>query len=149
MDRENRYKLVEIDLTDDTSVAGGGTVNNQLLQPPVGFIYEAIDFYWNVPGVGGATGAHYCYIQWDAAGTRQIMIAANTDTNGIRYRNQDWDLSSSDAPSSQPSQGFTPNCKIIASNSIPVYFQYKNSLDTAQAGTRTLIIVAKMYREAP
>jgi len=148
MDRENNYKLEIVDLSDDTEVAHTVGTNTQLLQPPVGFVYEVMAIDYDAPTIGGSSsGTHRLYITPDSFISPVALIIA-TFASYVRIRDFQFYGNQAETPSAAASQFTIINSGLVASYDHPITFEYFNWTDVAQAGTRALIFVVKKYREA-
>ena len=146
-EREDRYKLEIIDISDDTQVNAAADITNQL-KPPVGFIYEIVQVYISIPDpVGSAAGTHTLACTSFGMGGPAFTGTATTG-NVIRYRWWALAADSSEAPSGATQQADILMSNIYASNSIPLDLKYTNSTDVNQTGTRTMEFLVKKYREA-
>ena len=144
------YKLVKVDLTDNTSVADSGGTNTQTLQPPVGKIYQVVDIIYKCPSPGGTS-----------SGTHEINIF-HPDTkigdyySGVRGKSAHGDAiaihkacvtaTTQEVPSSEREQWHQIR-NIICSNEYEVSFEYTNDTDVANAQNRQCYVLAKEFSE--
>jgi hypothetical protein len=145
-EKENRYRLLLLDETESTTVNAGAN-GDISLQPPDGYIYEVISFKWSIPGIAASAGNHNVYIYIDLTRSFAIATAQNVGTNNIVYNYDNWETAASETPSQVREQFKLPE-HIIASNDYPVLFRYANGTDTNQTGSRILILLIRVFREA-
>jgi len=149
---EDNYKLVEIDLSDDTQVNSGGASNTQTLQPDAGYVYEIINMNISIPdAVGSTAGTHVLQIYWKAAYETGDLIAVMSATTGNAISAGYGGTITGDNyedPGNAREQFLMLRNTTICSNTYPISFTYTNNLDANQTGTRTIKILAKQRREA-
>jgi hypothetical protein len=150
---EPYFKLKLIDLSDNTTVASGGGTNTQTLQADVGFIYEIVKFWINIPdAVGSTANTHTLDVYFDASFTGQsrFLRMVSTSGNAILTLNQIFSADSSEIPSGSDEQFDLLNgiAKTYVNNTNTLKFLYTNGLDANQTGTRTIKILVKEYKEA-
>jgi len=141
--------IKEIDLSDNTSVAGGGGTNTQTLQPPEGLCYLITRLWIEIPDpVGSGANDHRLEVYWDASFTtasRLLYCLSNfgsdisTNAGGL--------VATTEVPSSQNQQSeiLTGIARSWASYDSPIYFLYTNNTDVAQAGTRTIKMIVEVW----
>ena len=134
-----------IDLSDSTSVASSGT-NVQTLTPPPGFVYQIITLYCVIPAIGGASGNHNLEIQNANLTSGNYLKIEGTD-GAIATISYNKLLADSENPTAEREQVMVIVNQLICNNSNPIVFTYSNDSDTAQAGTRTIELLVKVYKE--
>lgn len=151
MDRENKYKLVMLDLTKTGTLAHAPTTETTLLQAPVGFIYEVVDITFTAGDpAGSGAGTHKLEATWtngDAAKTI-FKIISNFGGSVLIFRNG-FQGSASESPAAAADQyDIIHRGPLKVSNTVTIDIKYNNSTDVDQAADRDLFIVVKKYREA-
>ncbi len=146
--RLNNYKIVIVDLSDDTTVTHVPTAISVTLRPSEGFVYEVIDFGYNAPTPGGSgAGTHGLIVKYTGAYSHLIQIAQAFGASlRIRY---DGFTGTAEVPVNIADQyNLMQGGRICVSNDVPLDIEYTNTTDADQAGTRTCILVCKMNPEA-
>jgi hypothetical protein len=146
------FKLKQIDLSDDTTVAASGT-NTQSLTPPAGKIYRIISILYVAPDPSGSSsGTHE--LEWRYNGFTQGssgrlgFVQGNTGS-GISVSSNRYVGNASEVLSSETLQHqlITLGC-MYCSSTYTIDFKYDNDTDVSQTGTRTLLIMVLEYDEA-
>jgi hypothetical protein len=146
------FKLKQIDLTDNTTVAHAPSSNTQTLQPPAGKIYEIVRiFYLAGDPAGSSAGTHSLTVTYDTTYTTYFGILYMSSTTGNDLATYFSLLvgNSAEAPASDTIQAQLNNGvgQLLASHDYPISFIYTNSTDVDQTGTRRLVILVKEYDE--
>ena len=121
------------------------------LQPPEGTIYKIIDLRVHIPdGIGSSSGTHWLAgYHFGAVDYRDKLfnILSNfgntieVTTNGFG--------GDSESPSTQPEQlHFMFDGCLWANYDNPFLFRYSNALDVNQTGTRKLVLLVAVCKEA-
>lgn len=148
MDRENMFKIIQIDLSDDTLVTHAPTSTTATLQPPKGFVYQVLNIYCLIPiPAGGTAGTHRLTQRYQNQHTASFLgyldSVFGTTIVIIGYSMN----ATTEVPSgSRNQEEFIRFLK--CTHDQPIDFIYKNSTDADQVGTRTLVITVMKYREA-
>jgi len=143
------YKIDEIDLSDNTSVAATGT-NTQVLQPPVGKFYKIKWISYSAPDpAGSSAGTHKLDCSYDAIydDTKRIFQIVSTTGNSVLIYTGAFVGDSSETPSAAASQLLLITDGLVVTNAHPICFRYTNSTDVAQAANRELYIMVEIHNE--
>jgi len=146
--REDLYKIKRIDLTNDATVAHTGGTETQTLQPDVGFVYEIIDIYIDIPySVGDTAGTHELSIKYQNQ-TEELSFIKSAFNNKLTVGTNGYYGSDTESPTAMSDQLNIMRHSIAVSHDQPLDFVYTNDLDADNTGTRAIEILVKQYREA-
>ena len=150
MERGSRFRLELIDASDDTSVGAGTNITNTIT-PPVGKIYQVID--WDVhipiPG-GGGSGSHELHVRtMNGGSTSQNKLYVKTAFGAELSIGGYFEMvgATTESPSGTAPQNLILTGEVWCDHTNPLKFYYKNDADVAQAGTRRMKILVKEYNE--
>ena len=146
------FKVKIISLTDDTQVNSGGGTDTKYLKPDLGYIYEMVLVNIDIEDAAGSTaGTHQIKIIYEASQTEftiDNLIAFYRGTTGQDITTA---YTRPDGPDYEKPSTYIDSTlyeKRYATNTNPLSFQYTNSLDAHQTGTRIIEIMVKEYKEA-
>ena len=147
MGREDNYTIEVVDLSDATAVNAAAS-NTQLLQPPVGFVYEVIDVGYSAANpAGSGSGTHQIYMEFQGALSDMIRVKGNFGS-AVEIAVSGFIGNNNETPAAIADQMRMMHHELFASNSVPLDCTYTNNTDVQKTGTRSLIFVVKKYREA-
>jgi len=142
------FTVIQVDLSDDTTVAHAPTTVETLLQPPEGYAYQLI--MWNIrmpDPAGSAAGTHTlrCHQQGlSYIDNRLWQAVSNTGTDIVvgRYFQI---IATTDSPSQSSDQSDMMRGGCWATHAMPIIFEYTNGTDVDQSGTRKIQLLVKKY----
>jgi len=151
MDREINFKIVALDLSDDTQVNSGGGTHVTYIKPDVGYIYEVINIEYRAvdPDGGGAStsGTHQVEFQVPDQLFWLIKVVADFGNNTSIF-GSGFNGNNSETPAAVADQYEAMHKWLSASNSCPITVTYTNNTDKHQTGTRDFHVLVKKRREA-
>ena len=148
MDRENNYIVELLNLSEVDTVTHAPTTKTVVLQPPVGFVYEVIDINYNAGDPSGSgSGTHQIYGRYEGAFSDIFRVKGNFGSS-ISIIVSGLVGNAGETPSAIADQLRLMQHTMIVSNTCFLNFNYTNSTDVDQTGTRSLTVVVKKYREA-
>lgn len=145
--KKANYTTRLIDLSESTTVAHAPTTRTVSLTPPAGKIWEIIDIYYMAAApIGASSGDHRISIRYQGVGEVKCYCESVFGS----FVSMRWCAfyGNSEIPSTAQTQLDLMTLGIlIASNNVPLDFEYYNTTDVDKTGTRTLEIVVKEYAE--
>jgi len=143
------FELVEIDLSDNTSIAPGGT-NTQTLTPPAGFCYQIVGIYYSAPDpAGSGAGTHELNVYYDTATEYpyQLIFLQSATGSGIYIGKYASFIATTEQPTGSLQASLCYGGYIWCTNTEPILFEYDNDTDVNQTANRILRVLVKKYKQ--